>query len=419
MRLLKLSLENIGPFDRAELQFLENPEDPSPVAIITGINGTGKSILVDAIRGIFGEDYATLERRIWRENISFQIDATFYCDGKLRNVSCDRGASKEMGQYVLRPNNSRSIDSRASVLQRAFRAGNDCPHWIVNYWRPTLGQGLYEIPALKAPNHQRFLAGSLQGTLLNAEITELITYYDYLRSSGDPSEKATGQAFYELASKIVRLGLLDGELQPVKRSTLMPMILQSGHVVPIANISSGNVNMIQRMVSILGKMFSVHTLLKTNPKEAHRIPGILLIDEIENHLHPLWQKRFLPGIRDIFPNLQIILTTHSPFVLASIPDARVFVCKYDRAHRNCIVVDESDDYSNKPIEEILLTPAFDATQPWSSEISELVERHKQALQSQDEAERRRIEAKLKELNPNYFGYFDLEEKLAALKRGVS
>lgn len=34
MRLLKLSLENIGPFDRAELQFLETPEDPVPVALI-------------------------------------------------------------------------------------------------------------------------------------------------------------------------------------------------------------------------------------------------------------------------------------------------------------------------------------------------------------------------------------------------
>ena len=67
MRLLSLSLENIGPFDRAELRFLDEPSDAVPVAFITGENGTGKSIVVDAIRGLFGPSYAKLERDITRD----------------------------------------------------------------------------------------------------------------------------------------------------------------------------------------------------------------------------------------------------------------------------------------------------------------------------------------------------------------
>lgn len=51
MRLLSLTLENIGPFDTAELSFLDGPEDEVPVTFITGENGTGKSIVLDAIRG--------------------------------------------------------------------------------------------------------------------------------------------------------------------------------------------------------------------------------------------------------------------------------------------------------------------------------------------------------------------------------
>ena len=47
-------------------------------------------------------------------------------------------------------------------------------------------------------------------------------------------------------------------------------------------------------------------------------PAILLIDEIENHLHPRWQRRVIPTLKDAFPKLQIFATTHSPFVVAGV-----------------------------------------------------------------------------------------------------
>lgn len=53
----------------------------------------------------------------------------------------------------------------------------------------------------------------------------------------------------------------------------------------------------------------------TNPLEA---PGILLIDEIELHLHPRWQQTVIPSLRSAFPNTQLIITTHSPAVLTTV-----------------------------------------------------------------------------------------------------
>ena len=47
-------------------------------------------------------------------------------------------------------------------------------------------------------------------------------------------------------------------------------------------------------------------------------PAILLIDEIENHLHPTWQRRVIPALLEHFPGLQIFATTHSPFVVAGL-----------------------------------------------------------------------------------------------------
>ena len=53
------------------------------------------------------------------------------------------------------------------------------------------------------------------------------------------------------------------------------------------------------------------------------LPAILFIDEIENHLHPAWQRRFIPAFLEHFPNLQIIATTHSPFPIAGLKAGQV------------------------------------------------------------------------------------------------
>ena len=54
------------------------------------------------------------------------------------------------------------------------------------------------------------------------------------------------------------------------------------------------------------------------------VPGIVLIDEIENHLHLELQKKVLSILTELFPNIQFIVTTHSPFVLNSIDNATVY-----------------------------------------------------------------------------------------------
>ena len=52
-------------------------------------------------------------------------------------------------------------------------------------------------------------------------------------------------------------------------------------------------------------------------------PATLLVDEIENHLHPTWQRRVLPALREHFPQIQIFATTHSPFLVAGLDVGQV------------------------------------------------------------------------------------------------
>ena len=58
-------------------------------------------------------------------------------------------------------------------------------------------------------------------------------------------------------------------------------------------------------------------------------PAVLLIDEIENHLHPTWQRRVIPALLEHFPGLQIFATTHSPFVVAGWKAGQVHLLNRD------------------------------------------------------------------------------------------
>lgn len=54
------------------------------------------------------------------------------------------------------------------------------------------------------------------------------------------------------------------------------------------------------------------------------LPGIVLIDELETHLHVKLQKQILPFLNDFFPNIQFIISTHSPFILSSTENSTIF-----------------------------------------------------------------------------------------------
>ena len=126
-----------------------------------------------------------------------------------------------------------------------------------------------------------------------------------------------------------------------------------------------------------------------------------LIDEIENHLHPQWQKKVLGIIRKTFPALQIILTTHSPFVVSSAQGARIYVCEPQPGYSE--IKDMTDYYANLPVEEVLQAEIFDVG-PFNEEISRLMDSRKKAYRENRTEEARAIEQKLFEINPNYFCY---------------
>jgi len=83
-----------------------------------------------------------------------------------------------------------------------------------------------------------------------------------------------------------------------------------GKFMPLGSIGDGHHSTLAWLSDMLGWAFFYD---KDLFKEArNKISGIVLLDEIEQHLHPSWQKQFIKLLSDQFPNLQFIATTHSP-----------------------------------------------------------------------------------------------------------
>jgi predicted ATP-binding protein involved in virulence len=407
MQINTLHLKNIGPFKDAEIDFIGESRK-IPITIITGENGAGKTIILDAIRALLAGYLGIEMRNILRNNDNFLIDIELFYNDKIHNVKSNK-------EYIGSIDKKFSLDTNDSELANKF-ISEKCSKsniWITNYWTSRTDNKQYKISNLQFLIPENYLINSLSGIQSNIEVIQLITYFDYLKSSDNVKEREEGEFLFNTLKKIIKLSLIDGEFQYVERKTLIPIISQNGVNVSLDKLSSGNLYLIQRMISLLGQMYSVYTLNNLKLEEMLLTPGLLMIDEAENHLHPKWQKTFLNSILEIFPNLQLIVTTHSPFIVSSVENARIYVCKPMIDHS--IVVDETSLYSNKPIDEILMSDIFN-TNPFNEAISNLMKERIEAINEGNIEKSTNIETELKKINPQYFSYFDIDTMLKTLSK---
>lgn len=95
---------------------------------------------------------------------------------------------------------------------------------------------------------------------------------------------------------------------------------------------------------------------------------VVVIDEPETHLHPALQQRLLPDLIDAFPSCQFIVATHNPFMVASVPDANVYVFTYNDARRVESARLEQVNMAGTPDEILRTVLGVPSTSPrWATE----------------------------------------------------
>ncbi len=100
---------------------------------------------------------------------------------------------------------------------------------------------------------------------------------------------------------------------PVARS---PMVcFEDGHIAPWSALSDGYHGFIALIADIARRAVMLNQI--DGADAPARVEGVVLIDVLDLHLHPRWQRVALPRLREAFPRMQFIITTHSPQVLSS------------------------------------------------------------------------------------------------------
>lgn len=167
----------------------------------------------------------------------------------------------------------------------------------------------------------------------------------------------------------------------VRRNPLRMEVEKNGKRLQINQLSDGEKCLMAMMGDMARRMAIANPLLK-NPLEGQ---GVILIDEIDLHLHPKWQRVVVSKLTEVFPHCQFLLSTHSPHVMTHVQPENLFLLSMSEQGLISVPVAESYGKSVERILEDLM--GLDSTRPVEvqaqlSQIFELINSGK-LTQAQD------------------------------------
>ncbi len=161
----------------------------------------------------------------------------------------------------------------------------------------------------------------------------------------NPQLEAVRQAIGELLDGFSNLR--------VRRSPLRMTISKQGEELVINQLSHGEKGLLA-LAGDLARRLAIANPGLTNPLEGS---GVVMIDEIELHLHPAWQRKVLPSLTQIFPNCQFIVTTHSPQVISHVHPQQIYLLE---ATPDGVIASHPDSSygrdSNRILEDLMGVP---------------------------------------------------------------
>ncbi|HAT1622859.1 TPA: AAA family ATPase [Raoultella planticola] len=142
---------------------------------------------------------------------------------------------------------------------------------------------------------------------------------------------------------------LNVELKP----TLHLSVEKLNKKINVLQLSQGEKSLLALVLDICRRMMVLNPLSENPLLTA----GIILIDEVDLHLHPEWQRNVLKKLTDVFPNCQFIVSTHSPQIISEVKHDQLFILgKDDNGNFNCSSPEQSYGLtSNQVLNEIMKT----------------------------------------------------------------
>lgn len=374
MRIERLKVKNFRCFEKLEMQL--HPK----CNILVGINGAGKSTILDALAIALG-GYLTGFDGIKSHSISpedahykmfcvgsriepqEQFPVEIYAEGivEQKNVTLNASEAIISWQRELNGKERRTTHGKvkfiadyARALQNRVRSGDaTCILPLVAYY----GTGRLWLQKKNRTKYEK-------GEKLNRQMG----YMDCI--AAESNEKQMMQWFEEMTYIQLQEGTVIAELEAVKKALSKCYLnvddtatdvkfaydvrsheleisiyhCNKAEKFPVSMLSDGEKGIISLVADIAYRM----ALLNPNLlDEVLETPGVVLIDEIDLHLHPSWQKKVVGNLMGIFPNIQFVVTTHSPSILLNVPKEYIWILNQNEVYQ------PQDMTYGRTVEEIL------------------------------------------------------------------
>lgn len=176
---------------------------------------------------------------------------------------------------------------------------------------------------------------------------------------------------------------LDFKYARVDRQSWQVFVTTADGELPIDQLSQGMVATLGWIGTVLRRLYDVFPESEAPEKE----PVLVLIDELDSHLHPAWQREVIPLVRKQFPNAQVIATTHSALLVNALEDPErdaIFRCSRD-ALGAVSVTRITQDLRGHRADQVLTSPAFELETSRSVYAADRRKRHLEALAHRHES----------------------------------
>lgn len=329
----KLHLKNFKGFETAEFQF------NARCTIIIGNNAKGKTSILDALAiaagsfllGIDGADSKHIGkeqiRTIFRDGLLPQLPVKISAEGSLGTrdyLTWNRQLTKISGRTTSKE--SSQVAKLAEGMHASKRAEQEVVFPVIAYH----GTGRLWAEHQEKIDYKSPGEGVLMGykdclsikSSSKAFLSWYKTFFADARNLKDSTSLVLLETFNETIAKVVP-EWTDISFHYGSDDLIGLFKDQNGNDarMPFSNLSDGYRNMIGMIADIAYRCIQLNGTL--GARAIVDSPGIILIDELDLHLHPKWQREIVGRLKECFPKIQFVCTTHSPFIVQSLSSEEV------------------------------------------------------------------------------------------------
>lgn len=395
---LELEIENIRCFGpRQTLDFSDGNKCPARWTVILGDNGAGKSTILQCVAG--------LDRRQtpFKDN-TVTLPKLFAELWLLQRIGLQR-TGKSVGQFACTVAVKRRLGSpsevppvlRWSVEPEGTGASSSSPAIGAELSRDLEGK-------LFAYGASRRMGGEVLGgnepsdgtaslfddeaVLTNA--AEWLLEADYAAMKDSRIQKRAKERLDQIKRSLIALlpDVDDIRFRAFEKVTDKPEVQFKTPYgwVPIDGLSLGYKTLIAWMVDFASRLFDRYP----DSPDPLAEPAVCLVDEIDLHMHPSWQRKIMGYLSERFPNTQFIVTAHSPLIVQAAEDANIAVLRREGDH---VVIDQSiKTVRGWRIDQVLTSDLFDLASARPPNYESLLKERKAILSKSrmTKADQRRV-----------------------------